>query len=198
MKCHKKISWYCYLYIIYHLVFGATGFAQEMGSESLRLPEVVITGIEQLRIQRELPKVTLEMPLPVITESMSDRADTLAQEADRLALTQPQQAIKLYLQAILSDPQNSRAYLGLGNAYQASDQNDMAVAAYQKALTETTQYREAHYHLGILFERHEKDLSKAREHYRAYLDLGGIDQRVRIWLRNLEKEEIPLIQEETP
>lgn len=179
-------------------LFSAAGFSQETTSESLRLPEVVITGIEQLKIQRELPKVTPEMALPVITQSMRDRSDKILQEADRLALTQPQQAVRQYLQAIRLDPQNPRAYLRLGDAYQASNQYDLALTAYQKALTETTQLAEAHYQLGVLFERQVKDPQKAIEHYRTYLEPGGIDQRVQIWLRNLENTENPLTQEETP
>lgn len=179
------------------LLFSVTGFTQEMTSESLRLPEVVITGIEQLKIQRELPKVTPEMALPVMTRSARDLSDKVLQEADRLALTQPQQAERQYLQAILLDPLNPRAYLRLGEAYQASNQYDQAVTAYQKALAETTPLAEAHYHLGILFEHQVKNPQKAREHYRAYLELGGMDQRVQIWMRNLEKTENPLTQEET-
>ena len=187
MKFNPKITCYCFLFVIYSLVFSISGFAQETTSESLRLPEVVITGIEQLKIQRELPKVELEMSSPGITRSARDRSDKILQEADRLALTQPQQAERQYLQAILLDPLNPQAYLRLGEAYQASDQYDLAVIAYQKALTETTRLAEAHYHLGMLFERHVKDPQKAREHYRAYLDLGGMDRRVQLWLQNLEK-----------
>ncbi|GAK56777.1 tetratricopeptide TPR_2 repeat protein [Candidatus Vecturithrix granuli] len=171
------------------LLFSAAGFSQETTPESLRLPEVVITGIEQLKIQRELPKVTPEMSLPVITQSARDRSDKVLQEADRLALTQPQQAAHQYLQAILLDPLNSLAYLRLGDAYQASSQYDMAVAAYQKALSESPQLAQAHYQLGMLFERYVKDPQKAIEHYRTYLELGGMDKRVQIWLRNLEKNE---------
>ena len=189
MKFNKKIIFCCFLCMMYCGVASLPGSSQETTPESLRLPEVVITGIEQLKVQRELPKMTPVLSLSIVSQTMRDRSESMLQQADRLALTQPQQAEESYIQAILLDPTNSRAYLQLGAVYQASEQYNLAVDAYQKAIAETAQFAEAHYHLGILFERHLRDPQKALEHYRTYLQLGGMDKRVQLWLRNLEREQ---------
>lgn len=191
MTYNKKFIFYGFVSVIYSLLFSLPGFSQETTPESLRLPEVVITGIEQIKIQRELPKVTPIFSQPVVNHTMRDHSEKMLQQADRLALTQPQQAEKSYLQAILLDPTNSRAYTRLGAAYQASRQYTMAVEAYRKALVQAADQTEAHYHLGILFESQLQEPQKAIEHYRSYLQLGGMDKRVQRWLRNLEGAETP-------
>ncbi len=198
MKFNIKIMLCCFLSVMYSFVFSMPGFSQETTPESLRLPEVMITGIEHLKIQRELPKVTPVLSPLIVSQTMRDRSESMLQQADRLALTQPQQAEEYYLQAILLDPTNSRAYLQLGAVYQASEQYNLAVDAYQKAIAEAARFAEAHYHLGILFESYLRDPQQALEHYRSYLQLGGMDKRVQLWLRNLEKEESPQIPQATP
>ena len=194
MKQQKKIATYCLLFTAYcllltacGLLFSVSGLAQETSPESLRLPEVVITGIDQSKIQRQLPKVILQTPLPVVPQSSHDRSDLLVQEGDTLYITRPEQAEKRYARAIALDPTNSRAYLRLGDVYRILTQYTAAVDAYQKALTVSANLPEAHYKLGILHESQLGNLQKAIEHYQAYLELGGSDPRVRIWLRNAER-----------
>ena len=186
MKRYRQITAYCLLLPAFCLLFSMTVSSQEIPSESLRLPEVVITGIDQSIIQRPISKVVPQLPLPVVTQSSRDRSDKLVREGERLSLTQPRQAEKRYLQAVALDPTNSRAYLRLGDVYRALSRYDNAAEAYQKALDASTKLLEAHYKLGILYESPLGDTQKAIEHYQTYLQLGGADQRVKIWLKNLE------------
>jgi tetratricopeptide (TPR) repeat protein len=198
MNVNTKIIFCCFLSLIFWGIVSLPGFSQETTADSLQLPEVVITGIEQLKIQRELPKVTPILSQAIVRQTMRDRSDSLLQQADRLALTQPRQAEHVYLQALLLDPTNSRAYLRLGAVYQASEQYTMAVDAYQKAIAGAAEIPEAHYQLGILFESRLRDPQQAMAHYRSYLQLGGIDRRAQIWLRNLERAQAPQSSQETP
>lgn len=191
MTFNKKIIFCCFVCMLYWTVASLPGFSQETTPESLQLPEVVITGVEQLKIQRELPKATPVFSQPLVNQTMRDRSDSLLRQADLLALTQPRQAEDVYLQSLLLDPTNSRAYLRLGAVYQASEQYNMAAGVYQKAIAEAKGGGEAHYQLGILFESFLRKPQQAIEHYRTYLQLGGMDKRVQFWLRNLERAQNP-------
>lgn len=184
MKHKKILTAYCLLLLTASWFFSVSGLAQESPPESLRLPEVVITGIDQTKIQQELPKVVLQSPLPEVKQSSRDYSDNLIQEGDLLYLANPQKAEQRYAKAIAFDPANSVAYLRLGDVYRALSQYSSAAKAYQDALEISENLPEAHYKLGILYESHLEDLEKAIEHYQAYQQLGGSDSRVRIWLRN--------------
>jgi tetratricopeptide (TPR) repeat protein len=172
--------------LLFCFLWGQPVFSQEASQESLRLPEVVITGIDLTKIQRELPKVIPFSPLSEISESSRDHSDTLVRDGDRFSLTQPQQAKQRYLQAVVLDPTNSRAYIRLGDMYRALQQYSTAAEAYEKAIEFSPRSPEAHYKLGILYESDLKEPQKAIEHYRTYVQLGGTDTRVRIWLKDIE------------
>ncbi len=164
--------------------------AEPSTSETLHLPEVVITGIDRSKIQRMIPKVDLPSPLPIITESSWDRAEALIQEGDLRSLTQAQRAEEQYTKAIKQDPTNRTAYLRLGDVYRALNRATEAAEAYHKALDISSENLEAHYKLGILYETVLHDLQKAIYHYRLYLQLGGTDHRVKIWLRDAERQHL--------
>ena len=185
MSFYKQIKAYFLLLIAHGLLFSTPLASQETPSESLRLSEVVITGIDPLKIQRPIPKVVLQSPLPVIMQSSRDLSDKLVREGDKLSFMQPHKAQNRYIQAITLDPNNSRAYLRLGDVYRALNKYNDAAEAYQKALEVSTKLLEAHYRLGIIYESQLADTPKAIEHYQAYLQLGGTDKRVKIWLKNL-------------
>ncbi|MBD3305923.1 tetratricopeptide repeat protein [candidate division KSB3 bacterium] len=161
--------------------------AQDPAFESLRLPEVVITGVDQTKLQRSIPKVVPQSPLPMITRSARSQADALIDEGNILSLTSPQQAETRYRQAIALDPTHSQAYLRLGDVYRAQHQDTDAVDAYQHAILLAPDLVAAHYHLGSLYDRRVKDPQQAIMHYQRYLQLDGTDHRVRIWLRNIER-----------
>ena len=120
-------------------------------------------------------------------QSSRDSSDTLVRQGDTFSFTQPAKAEKYYVQALILDPTNSQAYLRLGDVYSTTGTYNAAAEAYQKALQVSENLLEAHYKLGILYERDLGDIQKVREHYQAYLQLGGTDQRVKIWLRNAER-----------
>ncbi|PIE35055.1 hypothetical protein CSA56_05670 [candidate division KSB3 bacterium] len=173
-----------------HAMICETLLAQEPSSESLRLPEVVITGTDQSKIQRILPKVTLpHSSLPLVLESSHDEAGRLIAEANLLALIQPEKAIPLYREAITQNPTDSLGYHRLADAYRASGQYDEALNTYQHALDRANSPLEAHYQLGMLYETLFNDPQKAIEHYQLYIKRGGTDPRVRLWLRNMTRRE---------
>lgn len=153
----------------------------------IRLPEVVITGIERLKIQRIFPKVTSESGAFVVLESAYDRSEAFTVKGDRLASDQLRQIEQEYTQAVAQDSTNSAAYVRLGDVSRALNKAAEAEKAYQQALTLAPNLAEAHYKLGLLYETQLRDINKAIEHYRAYLAQGGVDQRVNIWLRDAER-----------
>lgn len=206
MRSYKQITVCCLLLTISCLLFTtfcllSPAYCQEPEPsptptptptpelESLQLPEVVITGIDRSKFQRMIPKEVIPREaLPLITESSRDLADFLIREGDVLGISQARRAEERYAQTVELDPTNSTAYLRLGDVYQALNKYVDAAEAYRKALDISAQNREAHYKLGILYESHLQDIQKAIEHYQKYLQLGGSDRRVRIWLRNAERQ----------
>ena len=193
-----KMSICCLLLVVFCFLAMTPISAQETAPaaspaapESLRLPEVVITGSDRSKIQRLIPKVAAPAALPVLTESSRDLAEALLREGDRLYPTQPRQAEERYAQSLALDPANTRAYLRLGDACRALSKFAEAAAAYQQALTLAANLTAAHYRLGLLYETRLQNPSKAIEHYQTYLRLGGADARVKIWLRDLQRQRMP-------
>ena len=186
-KTHRNLLWLC---VGACCLFSENrAAAQENAPGDLRLPEVVITGIDESKIQRPLPKVEL-LPASflVINTSCRDEADDLAQQAALAALLQPRRAEKLYQQAIAVDPDDAEAYARLGKVHQASGMYERAKDAYLMALQRDAAASGIHYALGILYDSHLRDPQKALEHYRAYLEHGGTDARVKLWMRELEEK----------
>ncbi len=183
------LSAFCLLPSAFCFLLSESALAQEISPDSLNLPEVVITGTDQTKIQRQLPTVTLQSSQLVVKESSRDVSDSLLQAGDLLYLANPQKAETRYTQAVAIDPAGSQAYLRLGDVYRALNQYSIALEAYQKALKISKNLPDAHYKLGILYESQFKNLDKAIEHYQAYLQRGGSDSRVRIWLRNTRRQQ---------
>jgi hypothetical protein len=155
--------------------------------QSLRLPEVVITGIDRAQIQSVIAKVEPRLPLPIVTQTSRDRSEALVREGDKMSLSRLNQAEERYAQALELDPTNTTAYLRLGDVYRALNKSTEAADMYHKALAVSADHLEAHYKLGILYESQLQDRQQAIEQYRAYVQLGGTDTRVKIWLRDLER-----------
>jgi len=155
--------------------------------ESLRLPEVVIIGNDRVQIQSVIAKVDPPLSLPMIMQSSLDRSEAFVREGDKLSLSRLSQAEERYAQALELDPTNTTAYLRLGDVYRALNKPAEAADMYHKALAVSADHLEAHYQLGILYESQLQDLQQAIEQYRAYVQLGGADTRVKIWLRDVER-----------
>ena len=158
------------------------------GPESLRLPEVVITGIDRSKIQRMIPKVDLAPEFALIETTAQDRSEALVQQGDAAFLRQTRQAEELYAQAATLDPLSSAAYVRLGNAYRALERYMDAAEAYQQALALNAGLIDVHYQLGLLYEEHLQDAQQALEQYQLYAQAGGTDPRVSIWLRNITRQ----------
>lgn len=187
MKTCRQMIASCLMLTTCYILFSGPVVAQNTSPESLRLPEVVITGVDQSKIQREIPKVSLQPPFPLLTQSSYDISETFIHEGDKLYMSRPQQAEKYYIQAVTLDPTNSYVYLRLGDIYRALNQYPDAIEAYQKALDVRPNLPEAHYKLGMLYENQPGNIQKAIEHYRSYLQLGGSDKRVHFWLQDTEQ-----------
>jgi tetratricopeptide (TPR) repeat protein len=156
--------------------------------ESLRLPEVVITGVDRSRIQRLIPKVELAPPLTGIDATARDRAERLVHQGDGALLRQPRQAEEWYRQAAALDPSYAVAFARVGDACRVQGKYQEAVEAYQQALALKPDLATAHYHLGILAEDQFQDGDQAIEHYQHYVQAGGPDARVGVWLRHLRRQ----------
>ncbi|PID58566.1 hypothetical protein CSB45_03210 [candidate division KSB3 bacterium] len=166
--------------------------AQET-SESLQLPEVVITGTDQSKIQRDIPGIPAsQTTVSFIDSAKRDDSDKLVAEGKLLAFVHPEKAEKAYIEALKHDPGNCEAYLRLADVLRTQGREETAARVYEQAVnisTNTDDTLEAHYQLGILYESRLNDVAQAITHYRAYLDAGGDDTRVAVWLKTLERRE---------
>lgn len=169
--------------------------APPAGPESLRLPEVVITGIDRSKIQRMIPKVDLRPEWHIPAATARDRAETLLRQGDAAFDRQPAQALERYEQAIQADPAYAAAYQRLGEAYRSQGRSVDAVQAYQRALEIQSAWPDVLYQVGVLYEEQLQNAEQAVEHYQAYLDAGGADPRVAIWIRNLRRQLSPTAPE---
>ncbi len=180
------------LFFVTGLLGQEISLAQETPAESLQLPEVVITGTDRSKIHRAIPKIPAsQTALPFINVSSRDASEAQLSEGALLAFVRPQRAGELYLQAVALDLKNSSAYLHLADVYRAQGKYKAAADSYLKAIELSEKTLKAYYQLGILYESRLQDTARAIEHYRAYLQHGGDDMRVKIWLRNLERKEQP-------
>ncbi len=166
----------------------AQEFGASAGPESLRLPEVVITGIDRSKIQRMIPKVELAPELSLIETTARERAEALVQQGDAAFLRQARQAEEWYQRATAVDPLYPAAYVRLGDVYRALDRYVDAAQAYQQALDLNAGLVEVRYRLGVLYEDHLQDAEQALGQYRLYVQAGGTDPRVNIWIRNITRQ----------
>lgn len=158
------------------------------GPESLRLPEVVITGIDRSKIQRMIPKIDVAPDLTLIVSTTHDRAEALVQQGDAAFGRQIRQAEELYRQATTSDPSYAAAYARLGDAYRAQSKYVEAAEAYQQALALNAGLVDVYAQLGALYEDHLQDAEQALGQYRLYVQTGGADPRVNIWIRDITRQ----------
>lgn len=98
------------------------------------------------------------------------------------------EAERQYKNALARNPNEPRAYLGLGNLYldqlARTNQFDKTIRAYQKAIEFNPQYAEAYYGLGTVYyirqnyrdaiQQYETAISKNPAYADAYNSLGGL------------------------
>ncbi len=188
---HKRLWSITSLLCSLFCLAGGTVSAQELEQDSLHLPEVVITGIDQSKIHRQIPKVQLHTTPPEVMQSSRDDADRLLREGDVLYLASPDKAEQHYLNAAALDPSAPDVYLRLGDVYRTTERPELAAETYHTVLGIAEDLPEAHYRLGILYESQLEAPEKAIEHYQQYIQAGGDDARVHIWLRNLQRRQEP-------
>jgi len=84
-------------------------------------------------------------------------------------------------------PRNAAAYNLSGSLHRQAGEFKQAWEAYALALAVDDNYAPAHLNLAILFDIYLQYWLDARTHYRRYLELHGEDQRVQLWLQDLER-----------
>ncbi len=79
-------------------------------------------------------------------------SDALTRKGDQLLNKENYEIAKLlYTEAISHNPKNAAAYAGLAEIYSAKDDNDNAIASYEKALSQDIELTELNAPLGVLY-----------------------------------------------
>ncbi len=87
---------------------------------------------------------------------------------------QEMQQMETYLsRALADDPKYGEAYLQLGNLYTGERNYDGAVSFYTKAIEVNPQLSEAHYRLGVVYER-TGDPAKAKQEFQLHDELEKV------------------------
>ncbi len=85
---------------------------------------------------------------------------------------QPEQALRHLQRAVELEPGNLEGYTNLGLVYRKLGRTGEAEAMFERVLKLSPGYAAAHYNLALLLEE-TGQLSRAIEHYRAFLENGG-------------------------
>jgi tetratricopeptide (TPR) repeat protein len=161
--------------------------AEPVQQPGLKLPEVVITGEDKIKVKRTIEKPDLSTSEIKLLPANGDKSRDLVKQGDLLYMTDKDQARTYYLEAIQIDPKNAVAYLRLGDLEVHQGNYKLAAENYEKAIQIDPNLVEAHYKLGILYEKNLKNAALAKNHYDIYLRLGGKDQRVSYWIKRLSQ-----------
>jgi tetratricopeptide (TPR) repeat protein len=90
-------------------------------------------------------------------------------------------------EALRVDPANAAALNQLGMLKRRQGDFVAAEAAYMKAVTAQPEYPLAHYNLGVLNELYLQQLDAALQHFERFLELGGEDKQVEMWVADLKR-----------
>jgi tetratricopeptide (TPR) repeat protein len=90
-------------------------------------------------------------------------------------------------EALRVDPANAAALNQLGMLKRRQGDFVAAKAAYMKAVTAQPEYPLAHYNLGVLNELYLQQLDAALQHFERFLELGGEDKQVEMWVADLKR-----------
>jgi uncharacterized protein HemY len=75
-------------------------------------------------------------------------------------------------------PTHAEAHYYLGMLYVNRKEYAAAITHFEAAIAAKPDFREAHYSIGVCYEFYVPELTKALEHYRLFLELGGTDTRI--------------------
>lgn len=128
--------------------------------------------------------------------SMLSKVQTQLRENDKLhkdTLLKQQSEIQGKIKSLNSTLDKERAlfHYNLGVAFSKASLYSEAIQAYEKSLEFDPQNPEAEYNLGLLYQNSEGDLTKALEHYKAYILLApeaDDKSEVMAWVNNLESK----------
>lgn len=122
------------------------------------------------------------------TEAMPDRAaprvnlGIALRRADRL-----EEAEATLLEAIEIHPRHVVAHNELGIVYRKLGRLDASRESYERAIALYDEFHPAHRNLGILCDLFLEDVRCALSHYRRYGEIVPDDERVDIWIADLEQ-----------
>lgn len=122
------------------------------------------TGISAVDFQQHLKQAVVLAPKVSEGERLLIESQQAGTEND------PVKAVRLLEQLVQKFPNDKRAHLFLGNAYSSRDEDDRAVAAYQKAIALDQSFAPAYNVLGYAY-REQGEYVKAEEAFKNYIRL---------------------------
>ncbi len=100
------------------------------------------------------------------------------------------------------EPNNAEAYFYVGAGYLEQKQFDSAILNFERSLSIHSGNALAHLNLGILYDSHRGNLSKAIEHLKKAQDMGGVERytpdRLQSMIQDLQDRMQLSILEKTP
>jgi tetratricopeptide (TPR) repeat protein len=183
----SQIIAFILLILLSFLGIKVSSAAEPAEPPGLKLPEIVITGEDKIKVKRKLEPPGSSTSEIRILPANGDKSRDLVKQGDLLYITDKDQARTYYMEAIQIDPKNATAYLRLGDLEVHQGNYQLAAENYEKAIQIDPNLVEAHYKLGVLYDKNLKNAALAKNHYDIYLRLGGKDQRVSYWLRRLSQ-----------
>ena len=110
--------------------------------------------------------------------------------------SRPDQAQQLLLRAVTLDPKCSDGYLQLGILSAARKEYASAIAYYRKALEADPQKGEAHYRLGVAYDRNG-DPEKAKKEYQLHQQMAAADAAL-VEQQRREVKQFSVVTETSP
>lgn len=95
-------------------------------------------------------------------------------------------AQKFFERAIVIEPQNAHALMGLGMCYYQSENFEKAINSFQELLKINSNDSMAHYNIGIIQKYYTHDPEKAKDHFKAVIESPDSDQD----LKNQARDEL--------
>jgi tetratricopeptide (TPR) repeat protein len=139
----------------------------------------------QLTYQQGDLKTALKFCL--MAELLEENADLLIDIALLYdELSDYPQALSAYMKALEIEPEQERAYYGLGTVYEALNRVDEAIAHYKEAINLNPDYTAAHFFVANLYDdqkqiplamyHYERVIELDPQHFYAHLNLGSIHE----------------------
>ena len=147
---------------------------------------------DQLRLQRAQEEMQSKQRISVLRQSALNDFRSGAYER---SISQWQEYLKF-------EPGNDEAYYYIGASYQEQKQFDTAILNFEKCLSINPNNAQAHVSLGLLYDRHRKDLVRSAEHLKKARELGGSERyspdKIQALLQDLQDRSVIKTLEKTP